>query len=729
MSPSNKIQLALVSMYFARISPMSPRVVNSMLSSIASVITCAILLSLDSLLNKNLIVIGLIWSVLVANLDIRFAISYSTTSIIGVSAGIGLGLLVNILEISNPRISSLVCFIPCIFLWYIHADLGIMALYLIAVFKVKNPSSALFNSQSMFLVVLVGCLSGIVLSFIGFYVYNPRKRAIKEYADALLHNFEGFTAYMRTGGDDHHQEELRKRQKLVREKSLGITSDSSSISGILACSASLALIPCSGEYSDQLWNPIQHKIYRLSSLVSKCLYNIQENLEIPGLCDDIYKDLISSISSVDFYSDEVYEFVYQIISLLRYSRIINRFVKDVQTPSSQLSSIAHLIWKSLRNSWIGEYSTYPLKGAVILQIGVQLLLFWDDENMMFIFWGVIPLIYCVLPNIGGSCIKGIRRILGTVFGTLLGFLSIFASTNIMIETGIVMYISRWLSINTKIGYAAIIFGLTWILVISSNGRVDDMYKFILYRVVMNILGSAIAIILSCLIFPELGIRKYQASVKGILDVSISLLEKSVDVIFSEHTTINEEEQRGEEGDGERIKGPELVHEFIIEAGKEAHNKLRIFELARISLKEESMVEYWIISWLGFKKCLKGIGRVMEIEKELKELEQASLVLFVTASGTLSSVEVKECFIQMRSQLNGYVDEVKKYASKMLIKGKEATFDGDKFESPFIRVKEKYRFFRNATKNLMKGGLLRLDTFIFTLERFDFACQQLFNKIL
>lgn len=165
--------------------------------------------------------------------------------------------------------------------------------------------------------------------------------------------------------------------------------------------------------------------------------------------------------------------------------------------------------------------SYPCRFALATHMAAVLLLAISKEVPEiadYVFWTLLPFIFCFLPTTGAVILKSFRRFLGTIVGGLASMACLWLNPGnksaFLMQCFIITFFGKLASTSPKIGYAGQVFGLTWDIVVWStwvSGSSDfyDALELGAWRMSMTTLGTVLSVIGALLLFPAHATRQLE----------------------------------------------------------------------------------------------------------------------------------------------------------------------------------------------------------------------------
>jgi hypothetical protein len=253
--------------------------------------------------------------------------------------------------------------------------------------------------------------------------------------------------------------------------------------------------------------------------------------------NDLYSALIRNASatatnrSLDLpQGDEVVRLHFVVVSLIRLTLLVDRFLDQLEASTS-----LHSWWKSLsvfytdkarnlfsRECWKKTSNwAHAFRSVLSQQIIAQIALFVARQSPNqfgpVIIWAQLPVVFCFLSTVGGSLIKGTRRVLGTLVGGAIGCVSAVvhagSESSFFLEMIIIAFIGKLMSYHPNVGYAGPVFAFTWFICMLGSvtiGDSDSLLHAVFYRMVLTVSGVVASSLFAAILFPSFSSTQLRA---------------------------------------------------------------------------------------------------------------------------------------------------------------------------------------------------------------------------
>ena len=567
---------------------------------------------------------------------------------------------------------------------WMKPDVAHLSLYIVASFsKLNGYNSGLYAVIAFSL----GSVSALLVS-VSVRVFtdlgSTRRRlrdAAYKFRVAQTHWLEGLTAFMASSSGDHANE-LDLRQDAAGEalgefnSSLSLAKASDpfqvlrspelaqelSVTAVLMHSQLLAfrdtITPQSYREDTMrvVLNPI-HEYFertRMSTVLAlrpttpeRVSQNAHMNLKLHA--NSLYEALIKNASTTATIratdlpqGDEVVRLHFVVVSLMRFTLLVDRFLDNLEStialdgPLKSMSIFYSEKSKNLfsKNCWrkTGKW-TYAFRLVISQQIVAQIALFVarqsPDHLGPYIIWAQLPVVFCFLPTVGGSLIKGWRRVIGTLVGGGIGCISAKvhpgSESSFFLEMIILSFIGKLFSFHPKIGYAGPVFAFSWFICMLGSVTIGDemsLLNAVLYRMVLTVCGVVLSFLLAILLFPSFSGSQLREAMSKTVATGSKLVVDGIRGVI-----------RGEPFDEDpSCQGPPV--ESFKGAGDKALKSLQKFVASIPTLCRETGAEVWFTSGCGCTSSKRpNSTTLIRSEEALYRFMDAVLVLAATAAAT------------------------------------------------------------------------------------------------
>ncbi|KAF4673536.1 Aluminum-activated malate transporter 1 [Perkinsus chesapeaki] len=243
-------------------------------------------------------------------------------------------------------------------------------------------------------------------------------------------------------------------------------------------------------------------------------------------------------------ANDVVRFQYAMSSVTRFAMLTQEFYEIVRSKEEEsqgtmrLKGVRKFITQTVRywREWYASpwFSNGPFRGklssrlAFPIRLGLSLtvmclvIIAWgrsDPKMAGHALWAVIAIMLCFLPTAGASLVKGVRRMVGTLLASGIAIACVAIHPHnieaFFLELFIITFVGKLASFNSDIGYAGLVFSLTWTIVAitpeSFNG--DEPVQAVLvaaaWRMALNSIGIVAATVLSWIVFPTFATTKME----------------------------------------------------------------------------------------------------------------------------------------------------------------------------------------------------------------------------
>jgi hypothetical protein len=679
--------------------------------------------------------------------------------------------------------------------WLIRADSAYQGLYLTTTFS--KDGQPYQSARDTVICLCVGAAISLSVTLAFRMVFSEWssvarfRRALMRFSTETVRVFEALVAYMMSG-PDHLAEVQRRLRKLELsmdnvlmasqrvdaavwwEFPQDVKTDLLSVVNLIPSQLLAVQRAMDAKYAPvifrELWAPVEPVFSELASVVCRNMRpdgDEYSELEIGILCDELNQLLIDRVKSLDQNPKEsetpdLLRFVFAMISVIRFVRLANRMVKvraELHNYKPRMS-VTRCLWAVHSvvgglfdvQRWKSSFSKekrYPFKIAFAHQCLLHCLIAWNRSSPEGVarnaFWAATPLFVCLLPTVGGSIVKGFRRILGAGIGGCFGLFSVVCTGNsdimgLVVQLLLVSFLSKLFSFVTSISYAAAVAGPTWIVVTLANFSqplTDAEYiTYALNRIILAVVGACAAAVLGVLVFPRFALLLNREAHAELIKTAFDLAEKSVSAVLSDRCVID---------GGISVSAETLIQQYSFDAGFEAHNTLRQSDRERKTLREDTegeLITYRILT--GFVRpstSTLSTRRVLDLAPRVDRLMHAALVLFGCSAGTLLrddvmalvrdrgvglSVGMRLIVEELRTQMPALC-ECFRTPGKVDISALGPLTSAQKLDERFFALRAS--LIENDTNALaLEGGILRLYTFLFCLAEFAEAWANLSNAV-
>ena len=662
-------------------------------------------------------VIAVPWSVLSVSVDFNLTCSLALKTAIGMAVGVCIGLICTELEMAMTGgsleyyVSTALSFPFAIILYtaddlvrsplgkFIRADWTLLGVHMVASFSSGKPY---WRAQVAATTMAVAAGVAVSISIIfrlasGYWSRKSKvKRALQSFSEVNSNVFKSLILCFLTGRPDNIRTDIEQ----FADELIGFGSDKD-LRDIHSCvlvmpTQLLALSetlnePYEERIVDFIMKPIQSDVLILTTMVSNSLIQKEVEHSISQICDRMYETLTNCVKSRDQDTQRsvgLMRLVFALVSIMRYARIADRFAacrlefeKSDRSIRLQLSDFQSEIFRNLcdifsYSAWsialknpkesIFKGFTHPIKIALILQILVQPLVYWinrDPEGTgAFVVWSLFSFFYSILSTVGGVLSRGWRNFFGTAVGgglAVLGVLFTTANDRVAFYFMVVIaaFLGKLFSYVPQIDFAGCSFVMSFIVVSLANWDDPlDAKEGLLFagrRVLLFGIGSLAAAILSMCILPRFASLNFRRSSANILDSCADLSEYAVKMITRD---LKSEHDLSLTQSGILLATYEDTEVIKIHA-----NLRREVTQRRLALKDTVMEMFALdVFSLYQRKSSSAVPTkdLIALRSEFAQVEDAALMLFGTASGTIISDDLSQLITQFLSEaLNCTIEEI------------------------------------------------------------------------
>ena len=379
--------------------------------------------------------------------------------------------------------------------------------------------------------------------------------------------------------------------------------------------------------------------------------------------------------------DEVVRLHFVVVSLMRFTLLADKFLDSVES-----ATVLRGPWKSLsvfyrdktvnlfsKSSWRKtSHWEHAFRSVISQQIIAQIALFVARQSPTgfgpYIIWTQLPVVFCFLPSVGGSLIKGWRRVLGTLAGGVVGCISAVAhagsESSFFLEMIIFSFIGKLFSFHPKIGYAGAVFAFTWFICMLGSVTINDeqlLLHAVFYRMVLTVCGVVSSYILASLLFPSFSASQMRTCMSKAVSIGSQLVVDGIRGVIKGEPPINEALSPVD-----CFKG----------AGDKALKSIQKYVVSLPTLCVESRAEVQLATFFGCSSSQRPSTRTLiRAEESLYRFIDAVLVLTATAAATRISKYSHSLFFtdQVILALEHFADKAELAGTKMA-----ATIQGEPY---------------------------------------------------
>ncbi|KAF4743168.1 hypothetical protein FOZ63_016161 [Perkinsus olseni] len=325
-------------------------------------------------------------------------------------------------------------------------------------------------------------------------------------------------------------------------------------------------------------------------------------------------------------------------------------------------------WKHwLRSPWFssGPFSgkisarlAFPVRLGLSLTIACILVITWAramPSMAPHALWGVLPVMFCLVPTAGASLVKGTRRMVGTVLASGIAIACVAIHPHNMeaffVELFIITFVGKLASFKPKIGYAGLVFSLTWtiISVMPATFDGDEPFRTVLasalWRMALTSAGVAAATVMSWIVFPTFSTTKLERVTAWELVSQVNLVTTALEQLVGIHQP---------EGSSEAV-GPEVGGVLYLSSAE------------RHALESDAKAEAAILGKLG----ALGLStlRVLDVQGDIDRLGRSAIVAHVAMTDCAMVIEdpaAGELLEPLKGLLSGIVMALKDSVSRVVL---------------------------------------------------------------
>jgi hypothetical protein len=391
-------------------------------------------------------------------------------------------------------------------------------------------------------------------------------------------------------------------------------------------------------------------------------------------------------------------------SLIFYSLLVDHFLTKIDIALElygPLKSMA-VFWQ---DKWVRLFQVsawkkvnnvkYAYRAVIAQQLVAQTALFIarvDPEKFgPYVLWCMLPVIFTFLGTVGGSVLKGTRRIVGTIIAGAIGCVTALANAGdasaFFLEMLIVCFCGKLFSFHPKIGYAGPVGAFSWIIMILPSVSVTDtgvLLTAVFYRMVLTVGGVIASSLLSAILFPSFSATAMRRAMSRTVATCAKLVSDGMKAVIA-GTPFHD--------DGlETFSAIAAVTSFR-GAGDSALRSLQKDLIALPTLCEQARAEIGFINNLC---CISerppGVRTLTDAETVLYRFIDSVLVLTAVAASARVSRKTHDAFFteQVVHALQQFIDKVDLAGTKLasLLEGNEMVKLDDCYVSDKIDVVER-----------------------------------------
>jgi hypothetical protein len=273
---------------------------------------------------------------------------------------------------------------------------------------------------------------------------------------------------------------------------------------------------------------------------------------------------------------------------------------------------------------------HACRSVVAQQLGAQIALLVAREAANdfgpYILWAQLPVIFCFLPTVGGSFIKGSRRVLGTLAGGAIACLTAFFNpatpSAFFLETLIFTFIAKLLSFHPSVGYSGSVLGFTWYILTLSSIYESDLTLLltgVFYRMVLTVGGVTASFIFGALLFPSFSSCAMRSVMSKTISTCTALVVDGLGTVL-----------KGEPFEVDVLSSESVDFE---NAGDKALKSLHRFVGPLPQLFTEARAEVSFIKIMARSSRIPSVSRLIACEDVLNRFLDSVCVFSATAAST------------------------------------------------------------------------------------------------
>jgi uncharacterized membrane protein YgaE (UPF0421/DUF939 family) len=602
----------------------------------------------------------------------------------------------------------------------IRSDVALLSMYIVCSFSNLKGYTYCVNA---IVALSYGSVSAmfVVGVFRIFSQLGSTKRKLQDsltqLRSAQTHWLEGLTAFMTSSSGDH-MDELRNRQeaatdaveKFQQTLNLARSSDPWSVlmypemcadisvrsvlmhSQLLAFSETITQESYSEDTMKTSYVPVAEAFNktRMSTVLAlrpttREKVQLHAHLSLKDEAINLYNTLISNASNTAQnrscqlpVGSQVVRMHSAVFSLIIFCLLVDHFLDDIQAATSlhgpwvSMRIYYRERWRKLwsRSEWKKcENFAYVYRAVIGQQIVAQIALFIarnDPERFgKYIAWSMLPILFTFLSTVGGSVIKGSKRVVGTLIGGGLGCITALTNadspSSFFLEMMIVSFIANLFSYHPAVGYASTVGGFTWfILTLPSITEVDTdvLLTTVFYRLVLTVGGVSASLLISGLLFPSFSASEMRKSFSSTMAICTQLV---IDGIRGVMIGVPFQE------DGlNRMSATTSVESFKGAGGKALKSLQRYISRLHVLCVESRAEMGFIRKFCCMHDKRPSIKNLTDSENTLYRFIDTVLVLVATAATTRTSHHAHALFFSdaFMSALRAFTDKVELSGTKL-----------------------------------------------------------------
>lgn len=318
----------------------------------------------------------------------------------------------------------------------------------------------------------------------------------------------------------------------------------------------------------------------------------------------------------------------------------------------------HSPWFS-RGPFSGKISSrlaFPVRLGLSLTVACVLIIAWAKavpSMAPHALWGVLPVMFCLVPTAGASLVKGSRRLVGTILasGIAIACVAIHPHNKeaFFIELFVITFVGKLASFKPKIGYAGLVFSFTWTIIAIMPATFDgdepfqSVLKSALWRMALTSTGVAGATVMSWIVFPTFSTSRMERLTAWELVSQVNLVTTALEHLIGTHQPV--------EGSGQEELGDVL---YLSSAERHAS-------------ESDARAEATVL------KKIRAVGlstlRVLDVQGDVDRLGRSAIVAHVAMTDCAALIEepaAEELLEPLKGLLSGIVMALKDSVSRVVL---------------------------------------------------------------
>ncbi|KAF4673546.1 hypothetical protein FOL47_010454 [Perkinsus chesapeaki] len=524
--------------------------------------------TLQKLLLQHLYVVGLLYGVIAASLDAKTFMNMPWRLLLGVSTGASVGYAIVLLETAmgggtyNHFLGVLIAF-PFLLLsslaqatsrnkfsqLFSYISCNLMMVSVVA-FSATEPRKGLFSA------IFAGSISFVVpltlagtLNILGL-LPRTAPEPLPTFENSAAEYFKSNACYILDG--EMHQRELDEQRKQLissRKAALANVTDGDMRLCIFRMTSTLYGLRRAARYEPfseaavvHLWEPMQMELGRLVTKVTALLKHEVEVEDIPDLKEAArdalikikkisidYTRAVADQKSVVISAREMARVEFAMLAIPRFAILVDRYFnlkEKHKTPKPSIwqyvplsPPLRHPIDFIKKPVWpagtsLHDKLVFPLRLAISVAVVAEATLAVGEVYPILLtegLWVCLPVLTCLLPTVGWTIGKGLRRMLGVLLGGSLAILIVYINPlnipAVEVELFVVASMGKFFTQDPRIGYLGFQTMASFSVVGVSNALDPTLdgearLHLALLRMLFTLVGLCIAIFLSLLTFPS-----------------------------------------------------------------------------------------------------------------------------------------------------------------------------------------------------------------------------------